>query len=223
MKKSIAVLIVVLGLYVRGTAQTQDYGFEDGATDTCVASFYHNWFQGKRTASGIMFNNGRMYAAHKEMPFGTILRITNTENGKSVIVKVVDRGPYIDGRELDLSSAAADSLGYSKRGLAKVVYEIMPKNSKAAYKWRKEEKLRTTRAMAEEAREEAEALARAEAEADEANGNPQLLHKLIGRFTTPALVEKFAWAGKKVYHFFTKALQSDETETTVSQELAQAN
>lgn len=70
------------------------------------ASYYANKFNGKRTASGKRFDNNKYSAAHRKFPFGTILRITNEETGKSVFVEVTDRGPFSRGREIDLSKKA---------------------------------------------------------------------------------------------------------------------
>ena len=70
------------------------------------ASYYHDKFNGKKTASGKRFDNTKLTAAHRKFPFGTKLRITNEENGKSVIIEVTDRGPFARGREIDLSKRA---------------------------------------------------------------------------------------------------------------------
>lgn len=70
------------------------------------ASYYHNKFNGKRTSSGKRFDNNKYTAAHRKFPFGTKLRITNEKNGKSVIVEVIDRGPFSKGREIDLTRKA---------------------------------------------------------------------------------------------------------------------
>lgn len=71
-----------------------------------VASYYHDKFNGKKTASGELFSNKEYTAAHKDLPFGTKVRVTNLENGKSVIVTINDRGPFSKGREIDLSKKA---------------------------------------------------------------------------------------------------------------------
>ena len=71
-----------------------------------VASYYHDKFNGKKTASGERFSNKEYTAAHKKLPFGTKVRVTNLENGKSVVVTVNDRGPFSKGREIDLSKKA---------------------------------------------------------------------------------------------------------------------
>lgn len=70
------------------------------------ASYYGDRFNGRRTASGRIFNMNKLTAAHKKLPFGTIVRVTNEKNGKSVIVEIIDRGPFVKGREIDLSKKA---------------------------------------------------------------------------------------------------------------------
>lgn len=74
------------------------------------ASYYHDKFTGRRTASGVIFDNKKFTAAHRKLKFGTKLRVTNIANSKSVIVTVIDRGPFTKGREIDLSKAAFKSI-----------------------------------------------------------------------------------------------------------------
>ncbi len=93
------------------------------------ASFYSGWFNGKKTASGELFNDKKLTCAHKSLPFGTMLKVTNLANNKEVIVRVNDRGPYVKGRVLDLSLSAAQKLGFVANGTAKISYEII--NQKA--------------------------------------------------------------------------------------------
>lgn len=78
-----------------------------------------------KTASGERMNPKAYTAAHKKLPFGTKLKVTNQRNGKSVIVRINDRGPFIRGRHLDLSKAAASSISMIRSGHAKVCYEII--------------------------------------------------------------------------------------------------
>lgn len=85
------------------------------------ASYYHDKFNGKRTASGKRFDNSKLSAAHRKLPFGTKLRITNEANGKSVIVEVIDRGPFARGREIDLSKKAFMEIASNKRSGAVIV------------------------------------------------------------------------------------------------------
>ena len=90
------------------------------------ASYYANKFNGKRTSSGVRFNNDKYTAAHRKLPFGTKLRITNEENGKSVIVEVIDRGPFSRGREIDLTKRAFMEIVSNKNsGSAIVKIEII--------------------------------------------------------------------------------------------------
>jgi rare lipoprotein A len=88
-----------------------------------TASWYGPRFHGKETANGEQYNQMALTAAHKSLPFGTILQITNTRNGKSVVVRINDRGPYIEGRDLDLSKGTALALGMIGRGVIKVKVE----------------------------------------------------------------------------------------------------
>ena len=90
-----------------------------------IASFYANKFNGRLTANGEIFSNSKMTAAHKTLEFGTIVRVTNRRNGRQVMVRINDRGPWIKGRVIDLSRAAAREIGMIKRGTARVDIEIL--------------------------------------------------------------------------------------------------
>jgi rare lipoprotein A len=87
-----------------------------------VASFYSS---GSRTASGEAFNPNELTAAHRTLPFGTKLRVTNVATGQSVTVRVNDRGPFVPGRVVDVSSSAAESLGMTGKGVAKVKLDVV--------------------------------------------------------------------------------------------------
>jgi len=94
---------------------------------TMTASWYGPKFHGRTTANGEIYNQMALTAAHKTMSFGTFLKVTNLKNGKSIIVRINDRGPYIEGRDLDLSKGTAIALGMIQRGVIKVkVEEINP-------------------------------------------------------------------------------------------------
>jgi len=97
-----------------------------------VASFYGTEFDGRLTASGVPFHSSQMTCAHRTLPFGTVLRVTDVETRRSVIVKVTDRGPYAKGRVIDLSLAAARDLGIVKRGVARVTIEIVKRVAQAS-------------------------------------------------------------------------------------------
>lgn len=90
---------------------------------TIVASWYGPRFHGRKTANGEIFDQQAFTAAHKKFRFGTLLRLTNPKTEKSIIVRINDRGPFIKGRELDLSKAAAAELGILERGVAKLNIE----------------------------------------------------------------------------------------------------
>jgi rare lipoprotein A (peptidoglycan hydrolase) len=90
-----------------------------------IASWYGPWFRGRLTANGEIFDDTKLTAAHRTLPLATHVRVTNLENGRSIEVKVNDRGPYIAGRVLDLSTRAAKVLGMEKEGLALVRIEVL--------------------------------------------------------------------------------------------------
>lgn len=87
------------------------------------ASYYNNKFNGKRTSSGKKFNNNKLTAAHKKFPFGTKLKITNERNNKSVIVEVIDRGPFSKKREIDLTKRAFMKIA-SNKGSGSMIVKI---------------------------------------------------------------------------------------------------
>jgi rare lipoprotein A len=90
-----------------------------------VASWYGRFFQGKTTASGQPYDEYAMTCAHRSLPLGSVLRVTNLRNHKSVVVRVNDRGPMPESRVIDLSYAAAYTLGFSERGVAPVKVELL--------------------------------------------------------------------------------------------------
>jgi len=90
-----------------------------------VASWYGPRFHGRQTANGEIFNQNRLTAAHRTLPMGTKVAVTNPRNGKSVEVRINDRGPYIKGREIDLSYAAARALDLLKPGIEAVIVEVL--------------------------------------------------------------------------------------------------
>ena len=90
---------------------------------TGPASWYGPGFSGKKTASGDIFDDGKLTAAHKTLPFGSKAKVTNLSNGKSVKVEINDRGPYVENRIIDLSQAAAHALGMIDHGVVQVRIE----------------------------------------------------------------------------------------------------
>jgi len=91
-----------------------------------VTLYYGQKFHGRTTASGEVFDMNKFTGAHKKLPFGTQMRVTNDDNGKSVVIRINDRGPFVKGRELDLSKAAAQEIGLIPYGVKKLKVEILP-------------------------------------------------------------------------------------------------
>lgn len=104
--------------------------------ETGIASWYAGEFQGELTANGEIFDTSEISAAHKSLPFGTIVRVTNVENGLHVDVRINDRGPYVEGRIIDLSKAAAKEIDMVDKGIVEVSLEILhsPDSPESAYK-----------------------------------------------------------------------------------------
>ena len=93
------------------------------------ASYYHDKFNGRKTANGEVFSNKKYTAAHKSLPFGTKVRVTNLRNDREVIVEINDRGPFVKGRKLDLTKTAFMDLASNKgRGVLTVKIEVLPED-----------------------------------------------------------------------------------------------
>lgn len=105
----------------------EDYNY----SETGIASWYGEDFNGKSTANGERYDMNTLTAAHRTLPLPCIVRVTNLQNRRSIVVRVNDRGPYVKDRIIDLSKRGAQLLGYIGQGTAKVKVEIMPKESKA--------------------------------------------------------------------------------------------
>ncbi|MGB5190554.1 septal ring lytic transglycosylase RlpA family protein [Robiginitalea sp.] len=90
-----------------------------------MASFYSDSFEGSLTANGEVFTNSKMTAAHRTLPFGTKVRVTNLNNGKAVVVRVTDRGPYVEGRILDVARVVATELEFVDDGLTEVRLDVL--------------------------------------------------------------------------------------------------
>ena len=92
-------------------------------TETGLASYYADKLNGHATASGESYASNKNTAAHKKLPFGTLVKVTNTVNNKSVIVRINDRGPFVPGRIIDLSKSAATAIGMIGAGVVKVTIQ----------------------------------------------------------------------------------------------------
>jgi rare lipoprotein A len=117
------ILVIIMMISALGV-----YSFKNNAMDakkTSYASYYHDKFNGRKTASGEIFDNAKFTAANRTLPFGTNIKVTNLNNGKEVIVKINDRGPFHASRALDMSKAAFDEIGDISHGTIPVEYEIV--------------------------------------------------------------------------------------------------
>jgi rare lipoprotein A len=115
MRSWVLILLLVIGSSQAGTAQA-----EEG-----IASYYADSLHGNLTASEEPYDRNTLTAAHPKLAFGTKVKVTNLDNGKSVIVRINDRGPHSGGRIIDVSGAAADKLGLRDSGTAKVELEVL--------------------------------------------------------------------------------------------------
>lgn len=122
--KKIKVLYILVLVVLLISCARKEY-FHSGAVQEGLASWYGPDFHGKPTSSREIYNMYDMTAAHKSIPFGTYVMVTNLNNGKSIIVRINDRGPFIKGRIIDLSYAAANMLDMVGPGVAPVKIEIL--------------------------------------------------------------------------------------------------
>lgn len=108
-----------------GNSQSGESQAAVGSKFTGEASYYADKYHGRMTANGEIFDMNKISAAHKTLPFGTKLKVTNISNGKTVTVKINDRGPFVGGRIIDLSKAAAERIGMIESGVTKVELEVI--------------------------------------------------------------------------------------------------
>lgn len=118
---------LLLGLSLPAQAQRVTPGGRraEARLEHGTASFYAASLHGRRTASGERYDRHALTAAHRTLPFGTLLRVTNQRNGRTVLVRVNDRGPFHRNRVIDLSGAAADAIGMRRAGTARITFEIV--------------------------------------------------------------------------------------------------
>jgi rare lipoprotein A len=105
----------------------EDYSYDE----TGIASWYGEAFHENRTANGEIFNKNELTAAHRTLPMPSLARVTNLDNGRSIVVRINDRGPFAEGRIIDLSQRAAELLGFESQGTAKVRVQVLADESKA--------------------------------------------------------------------------------------------
>lgn len=127
LQRALSFVLAIACLMMMGCSSVQSREAQDwaGYTEVGTASFYADTHEGKKTASGERYNHGRKTAAHPDLPFGTKLKVTNVKTGKSVIVKVNDRGPVAHGRAIDLSESAFARIASTAKGLVRVRIEVI--------------------------------------------------------------------------------------------------
>lgn len=123
--KNLLLLFIILTLSACSLLPKGSQGQWAGYTESGQASFYADKFQHRKTASGELYKHHLKTAAHKQLPFGTRVKVTNRKNGKSVIVKINDRGPFVKGRVIDLSKSAFSAIGSPASGLLHVKITVL--------------------------------------------------------------------------------------------------
>lgn len=121
----ISLLVIFCILSACSTVQYDADGNRTRYTESGQASYYADMFENRKTASGEIYKHNLKTAAHKKLPFGTYVKVTNIQNGKSVTVKINDRGPFVKGRIIDLSKSAFSSIGNTSSGLINVKIEVI--------------------------------------------------------------------------------------------------
>lgn len=120
MKRKVKISVLLLFLGLASLQAEEEFYRESG-----LASWYGPGFQGKLTANGERFDTNKLTAAHKSLPFGSLVRVINRENGKEVVVRINDRGPFVPGRIIDLSRAAAARIEMLENGTVPVHLELL--------------------------------------------------------------------------------------------------
>ncbi len=127
--RRLGLVIVLLAVMALAVVSARPATAPVSPTQTGLASYYGPGFHGEETASGEIFNQNEMVAAHRTLPLGTVVRVTNLENGRRVVLRVIDRGPYgknyRKGTIIDVSKGAARRLRFISDGLVKVKVEVL--------------------------------------------------------------------------------------------------
>lgn len=126
--KPIKIIILINSLILASCSSMQSNKNKSwlGYTQTGMASYYADKHQNQKTANGEVYQHNLKTAAHKKLPFGTKVKVTNVANGKNVQVKINDRGPFRKGRIIDLSKSAFTEIGETQQGVLKVRLEVVP-------------------------------------------------------------------------------------------------
>ena len=119
----IKTIIIVVVIFIIATLNIN--GQNESYTKIGLASFYADKFEGRTTANGEIYYHAKRTAAHRTLPFGSIVKVTNLENNKYAVVRINDRGPFVDNRIIDLTKSVAKDLGFVEKGLTKVKVELI--------------------------------------------------------------------------------------------------
>lgn len=177
---------------IRGTTY-YPYETADGFSQTGMASWYGPSFHGKKTANGERFNTNALTAAHKELPFNTMVKVTNLANGRSTTVRINDRGPFAKNRIIDLSKKAAQEIGMIQSGTARVRIEALDASGRA--------QTRRASNQSESARRAVETLEKVNASMDRLEQMGRALARIyiqVGAFSSPANSRQAAEALKNL-------------------------
>ncbi len=122
------ILLISLTALAACAGSTRDPAEVGGVTsqETGLASYYGHQYHGRTTANGETYDENKLTAAHRTLPFGTRVRVTNLENGKEVLLRINDRGPFVEGRIIDVSWRAAQDLDFVQEGVVKARVEVLP-------------------------------------------------------------------------------------------------
>ena len=123
--KNIFLLLLPLILVACSNSSQRGTLHSTGQIERGQASYYADKYQSRQTANGERFDQNKRTAAHKTLPFGTIVNVTNLNNGRSVLVRINDRGPFIRGRIIDLSKSAFSAIANTRLGVINVVIEVI--------------------------------------------------------------------------------------------------
>jgi rare lipoprotein A len=127
MRRQIHSLLFLAAAVAAGCASSAGrLGLDTSHPEFGYASYYSAPHEGRATASGEIYDPGRFTAAHRTLPFGTRVRVTNLENGKQAVVTITDRGPFRRGRVIDVSERAARKLGFAAQGITRVRVDVLP-------------------------------------------------------------------------------------------------
>lgn len=126
--------VVLMGVvfFAMGCSSSAPMATHTGATDTGIASYYADKFEGRTTANGETYRGSQYTAAHRTLPFGSRVRVTRLDTGAQVTVRINDRGPFVDGRIIDLSRRAARDINMVRDGLAEVRIELVNGDASAS-------------------------------------------------------------------------------------------